>query len=316
VSSTRIVPVFVSGAGCPERCVYCDQRNQTGVVDPPTDADVTSAIESAGREGELAFYGGTFTGLPERTQRALLRPASEAQREGRLGGIRVSTHPRWCSPKQLLLLREFSVGLVELGVQSLDDDVLKRCRRGVDSGATLAAFARVREVGLRLGVQTMPGLPGADRDSDKRSARVLSRTGAELARVYPTCVVRGTELEAWWRAGDYRPLDVPEAVVRSADQVAVFEAAGVRVQRIGLHVDEHLRRAVLAGPVDEAFGEKVRSELAWRRLQARAEGLESGATLRVDVPARELSQWLGWRRENVLRFEREFPEIDLAVTPV
>ena len=315
-SRRRILPLFVSGSPCPERCLYCDQATQTGQRAILGTEDVERAVAAAGPRGEVAFYGGTFTGLPRAEQERLLSPVRAALTGGRLAASRVSTHPRWCDRTRLGLLRGFGVSLVEVGVQSLDDTVLARCRRGVDAAGTLAALAAVRAEGLDLGVQTMPGLPGATRDSDRETARRLTAYEPRLARIYPTVVLRGTGLEALWRTGAYAPLRREEAIARAADQLDAFAEAGVRVQRIGLHQDAPLRAAMVAGPQDPSFGERVRAESAYRDLARRAGRVLEGRTLRVEIPARLRSQYQGVAKENLARFAREFPTIRLELVPL
>lgn len=320
----RILPFFLGGCHCPVGCVFCDQASQTGVHGVIDGAWVRRAIAQAvedtrdldERPLEVAFYGGTFTSLPPAQQADLLRAAAEEREAGRITRVRVSTHPRWLGPGHLDDLRRFGVDDIEVGVQSLDDEVLARSRRGVDAAETLRALERVLEAGFRLGVQLMVGLPGADRASDRHTAERLATVGASLARVYPTVVLRGALLAEQWGRGAYVPIAVGEAVVRAADQVAALEAGGVVVQRIGLHVDDALRAAVLAGPVDPAFGDRVRAELTWRRLLALATET-AGTRFSVRVPTMERSHWVGHRGVNVERFEQEFPlrRLEIRVDP-
>lgn len=320
MSRHRILPLFLSGCHCPEECAYCDQETLTGQARPIGGAAVARAVQQAledtrpgdDRPLELAFYGGTFTALPPAQQNDVLRAAAAARAAGHVARVRVSTHPRWLAPADLERLRAGGVDTIEVGVQSLDDGVLAAARRSVTAAETLAALERVRAAGFTLGVQLMVGLPGADRRSDRDTAARLARVGATLARVYATVVMRGSLLAEWWAAGRYTPLDLDEAVVRAADQVEQLEAGRVVVQRIGLHVDEVLRHSALAGPVDPAFGERVRAELAWRRLKALATGTP-GERLIVRVPLRERSRWVGHQRANVARFEAEFPSRRLEI---
>lgn len=315
----RVVPLFLAGWGCPHRCCFCDQRTQTGVADRARAADVRALVArhvSGEGEGaqpvELAFYGGTFTGLPAALQEELLAAASAEREAGRVAAVRVSTHPCWLTPAHLRRLSDYRVDTVEVGVQSLDDTVLRRAGRGGSAAQTLRALFRVRAAGFRLGVQLMPGLPGADRRSDRQTAASVVAARPALARVYPTLVVRGTTLARWWRQGRYRPLELREAIRRAADQIAVLEHAGARVQRVGLHVDDALSDAVLAGPIDPAFGEMVRAELAWRRLE-RVLGVYRAGRLCVSVPAAERSRWAGHRRANLERAQRRYPALDVQI---
>lgn len=316
----RLVPFFLSGCHCPVGCVYCDRETLTGGRRPLDGAAVREAVRRAvadTRPGDrrplgVAFYGGTFTALPPAQQDDLLRAAADERAAGRVAHVRLSTHPHWLAPRDLERLRAGGVDTIEVGVQSLDDGALARAQRGVTAAETLAALERVRAAGFELGVQLMVGLPGADRAADADTARRLAGVGAALARVYPTIVLRGAALAELWAAGAYVPLSLDEAVVRAADQVVELEAGGVTVQRIGLHVDDALRRTALAGPVHPALGEQVRAELAWRRLLALVEATPA-RRLVLRVPPRERSRWLGHRRANVLRFEDTFPTRHLEI---
>lgn len=298
-------------------CVYCDQALMLGGAGSALSAeDVRVALRSAaGRAGpapEIGFYGGTFTGLAPELQEELLTAAAAAVRRGEAASVRVSTHPAWCGDEALARLARFGVATVEVGVQSLDERVLRASRRGVLAGEIEAALARVVAHGFRLGVQTMVGLPGSDRASDLATATRLADSGARLARIYPTLVLRETALALMTVRGEYRPLALEEAVARAADQVARFEARGVTVQRIGLHVDQALRRAVVAGPLDESLGERVRGELAFRRL-TRLVQERSGDELTVRVAPRERSRYVGYRRENLKRIGSMFPGVKLRI---
>ena len=312
----RVVPVFVAGHGCPLRCTYCDQSGQTGARARVRREEVAAAVARSRtvERGpvELAFYGGTFTALPAETQEELLGAAGEQRRAGRVVAVRISTHPSWLRREHLARLAAGGVETVEVGVQSLDDRVLRASGRGTTAAETLAALRRVRASGFRLGVQLMPGLPGADRVSDRRTAEGLAGVGACLARVYPSVVLRGTALAAAWQRGDYEPLTTAEAVRRSADQVEALERAGCRVQRIGLHLDENLRAHAVAGPLEPALGEQVRAEIVFRRLRE-AVAATSGAVVTARVPSRELSRWIGYRRNNVLRLPVLFPGREVRI---
>ena len=310
MSRHPLLPVFLAGDGCPLGCVYCDQRAQTGAARRMGAAEPFEVVRWARERGapslELGLYGGTFTGLPVARQEEILGAVRETRRRGWVHAVRVSTHPRWLDAPSLDRLARHGVETIEVGVQSLDDRVLRRSRRGIDAQATLVGLARVRRHGFRLGVQLMVGLPGSSRSSDRRTAEGLGSVGASLARVYPTVVLHGTELDARWREGVYRPLSLAEATVRAADQVAALEGAGVLVQRIGLHVDAAVRAAWRAGPLDPAFGERVRSALAPRRLLPLLGGRTPDGPLTLRVPLREGSQWVGHRRVNLRRLARRF----------
>jgi len=299
--------------------VYCNQRLQVGYPPACTEATVHAAVADLERRGwprgrpvVLAFYGGTFTSLPAARQTALLSAARAHLGPGRVAAVRVSTHPARIDDASLARLRHFGVRTVELGIQSLDDAVLAAAGRAVDRKACLTALRWVREAGFELGAQLMPGLPGASRGSDRETAALLATTRPDLVRIYPTVVLRGTCLADLTTTGAYTPLSLEAAVARSADQVEILEAAGCSIQRVGLHIDSALRAAWVAGPLDPAMGERVRAEVALRRLRAALRDCPPGPVW-VHVPPREVSQNVGHGRRNIDALRSEFPDLSIRI---
>ena len=217
-----IIPIFIPHYGCRHACVFCNQRKITGVETDVTPGRVRESIAwhlariDQARVVEVAFYGGSFTALPEAMQRALLAPASEALRAGRVQGIRLSTRPDSISAEGLALLLEHGVSVVELGVQSLSDAVLAAAGRGHTAADVEAAVRLIRQTPLELGLQFMPGLPGEDwqRRMDTLARAIALRP--DFARIYPTVVLAGTKLAALYAAGAYAPLALEKAVAFAA----------------------------------------------------------------------------------------------------
>ena len=301
-----ILPIFLPQRGCLRRCSFCDQQSQTGAA-PPQPPHVAEpvlrrrleAIRHGGRKAALAFYGGSFDGLPGAEREAWLELAGALQRDGLVeGGVRVSAHPAGLSIHRIDALRRGGVGVVEVGVQSLDDAVLRRAARGHDAGGAEAACRRVMGAGLRCVVQLMAGLPGADRAGDLRTAGGIAALRPQGVRIHPTLVLQGTGLEDELSRG-WRPPDLEEAVERVAAMVAILEAAEVPVIRLGVQDTGCLGARVLAGAWHPAFGELVYGELLARRL---AQGLGPGDR-GVEVPRREASRLLGHGRRGLRRLE-------------
>jgi len=258
------------------------------------------ATANAGRSGALAFYGGSFDGLPTAERRAWLDLAGILRGEGLIpGGLRVSAHPAGLSTARVEELRQGGVDLVEVGIQSLDDAVLVAARRGHDAAQALAACRSVMAAGLDCVVQLMVGLPGGDAASDMATAREVAALGPDGVRIHPTLVLRGTQLAELLRAGAWTPPDLDAAVERVAAIVELFDRAGIPVLRLGIQDTEGLQARVVAGARHPAFGELVRGELLARRL---AQSLGEVATV-VEVPRRDLSKLLGHGRRGLRRLE-------------
>jgi len=303
-----IVPVFLPRRGCPARCSFCDQQVQSGTSRAAGPADAAdglarelAAIRDRGRRGSLAFYGGSFDGLPDSERSAWLDMASAFADAGLLPGrVRVSAHPAGLTPPRLRELADGGVGTVEVGVQSLDDAVLSGVHRGHDAATALAACELVKTAGMSCVVQLMAGLPGADAASDEATAAGIAEVLPNGVRIHPTLVLRGTALEELLRANEWAPPDLDEAVERVARMVEILEQAGVPVLRLGIQDVSGLKERVVAGAWHPAFGELVRGELLARRL---ARELGPCGTV-VKVPNRERSWLLGHGRRGLRRLER------------
>lgn len=324
-----VYPVFLPHAGCPFQCVYCDQSAVTGTRDRSLDVDpaevcrqvdgLAERSRAASRPGEIAFYGGTFTGLWSDALVAILGCAGRHVLEGAFTGIRFSTRPDHMATDTVRILRGYPVTTVELGVQSLDDAVLAASRRGYASREVREAAARIRSEGWHLGIQLMPGLPGDDRARFLGTVRAALDLSPAFLRIYPTLVLDGTRLADWYRSGSYRPLDLTEAVSWCAEALELCREAGVPVARMGLLDQPELQKpgAVLAGPHHSAFGALVRSRW-WldridREIAAPIRGEETGRNLVVRVPPNAVSDVCGHRRSNVLSWRRHTGISDVTV---
>jgi histone acetyltransferase (RNA polymerase elongator complex component) len=304
-----IVPFFLAHRGCPHRCVFCDQVKIAGHADEfPTAAEILATIahyrRTAGRNRvEVAFYGGTFTALPREAQERLLLPLQPLLAAGDLLGVRVSTRPDAVDAGIAAFLAERGVRTVELGVQSMDDSVLESAGRGHTAGAVKDACRALKEAGLQVGIQLMPGLPG---DSPERSLDSL--TGAlslrpDFLRIYPALVISGTRLEALYRQGDYVPLTVPDAVQLCKLMLHEALCAAVPVIRIGLQPTASLESVgtIIAGPYHPAFRQLVETEICYDLLVLLMGGVPHGEPLTIRcAPGRE-ADVAGHRRANVRR---------------
>lgn len=302
------IPIFIPHKGCPNKCVFCDQRSIAGQTGEVTGADVQRIVEAhlqsaGGKTVEIAFFGGSFTGLPAGYQKELLHAAREYVRGGFAAGIRLSTRPDYIDEGRLSLLREYGVATVELGVQSMDEDVLLKSGRGHTREDVIGAAALVRDFGMRLGLQMMTGLPGDDDGKSLLTAREMVFLKPDFVRIYPTLVIRGTPLEALYLRGEYIPQTLEGAVALAARLTLLFEGAGIRVIRTGLQAGEGLSGDLVAGPYHSAFGEMVKSRVFRDEIERYIK--ESGAlSITVSAPANKVSQIIGNKRSNILYLTR------------
>lgn len=314
----RIIPIFVPHAGCPNACVFCNQKRISGSLFPASGQTVEDALCGLpdGSGYELAFYGGSFTAIPAAKQEELLKAAQPAFARGAVSALRVSTRPDAVDPRTLERLHRCHVQTVELGAQSMDNRVLACAGRGHTAEQTRQAAGLIKASGFQLILQMMTGLPGSDEESDIATAREIVKLRPDGVRIYPTVVVKDTPLEEMWRAGQYREHTVEDAVGLCARILPMFETAGIPVIRLGLNPTQELSGgAAVAGAYHPALGELVRSRI----LRSRAEELLSetphGKEVRFYAPPRLLSAAIGQHRDNLTYLQRKLGLVRIEVFP-
>ena len=265
----RILPFFIPQEGCPGQCIYCNQRSITARENPPSVSDIDAVIAALPDDAsyELAFYGGSFTALTAERQLEYLQTGLKWIKSGRLSGIRVSTRPDYIDDSILFRLREHGVVCVELGVQSMDKDVLSASGRDYDAACVRNAVRLIKEYDLKAGVQLMPGLPCDDYAKSMSAAWELVALKPDLARIYPTVVLADTPLADLYQAGSYTPLTLAAAINISCDMTAVFMASDIPVIRLGLNPSSSVENALIEGPYHPSFGGMVYSALAWEQAK-------------------------------------------------
>lgn len=306
-----IIPVFVPHLGCPNDCVFCNQRRISGSTEPATAQTVREAVESAGpapagMKRQLAFYGGSFTAIPVEEQLSLLDAARVYLERGDIHSLRLSTRPDAIDLPTLKRLREYSVETIELGAQSMDDEVLRLSGRGHTTADVENASRLIKAEGFRLILQMMTGLPG---DSDEKSIETARRIIAlepDGVRVYPTVIVRDTALYDLWQAGHYKEHSVEDAVRVCAKLLPMFAAAGIPVIRLGLNPTEELSSGAAAGGAyHPALGELVKSRIMLNRALGLLAGVPAGSSVTIAVHKSKVSQMVGQHRQNVETLKRE-----------
>lgn len=310
---TRVtVPFFISQQGCPHACIFCDQRAITGSAGHLPDGEAILArigqwrSTSANRPLEVAFFGGTFSALPLPVQDALLTPLQPLLASGQVASIRISTRPDAIDRETVLRLAGQGVATIELGVQSMDDELLESAGRGHNAADSEAAIRCIKSCGISAGAQLMPGLPG---DTTAKSLASLNRViaaGADFVRIYPVVVIRGTELARRFLAGEYRPLSVDEGVAVCKPLLRTALRSGVDVIRIGLPSDSGLdREHVLAGCLHPALGQLVRSELYHDLLRRLVSGLPDTSGLTLSCHPDQVADMIGHKRRNMIRLAEQ-----------
>ena len=299
--------------GCPNQCVFCNQRSISGCTEfcpEEMERTVESALSTipSGTETEIAFFGGSFTGIDRALMVDLLERAERYVRAGRVQSIRLSTRPDYISDEILEILSCYSVRTVELGLQSMEDRVLHASHRGHTAEQARQACRLIKKAGFSLVGQMMIGLPEATQADELSTAMEICEMGADAVRIYPTVVFYDTPLCEMVRAGTYLPLTLADAVTRSAGVLKTFIAYGVPCIRIGLCAGEDFSspEKVMAGPNHAALGEMVWNEIYYEKLIA---SITAAELLQKDVllylPPSQISKYVGQHRCNIDRLLRE-----------
>lgn len=311
-----IVPIFIPNQGCPHRCIFCQQEKITGQpIRPINGLEVKEALERAvgsprfdvRREPEVAFYGGTFTRLPVEKISELLEAVRPFVEQGYFKSIRVSTRPDALEKEKAEWIRHLGVTTVELGSQSMDDRVLELSRRGHTAGDTVEAVRLLRNRGFKVGIQLMPGLPGDSEESFMSTVEKVVRLHPDMVRLYPTVVIRGTELETWYKEMRYRPLSLEEAVRICRMSCVQLEREGIPVIRIGLMASPSLleKGEIMAGPWHEAFGFLVRSAIHQERIEPYLPIPGEARKITLRVPPMEVPLVRGYKNTGLRAIEEK-----------
>ncbi|HOK42720.1 MAG TPA: radical SAM protein [Thermoclostridium caenicola] len=315
------IPIFVPHMGCPNTCVFCDQRRISGAAGPAEAENVREIIErflatsSDAACREIAFFGGSFTGIPRSRMIAYLSVAKAYLDRGDVDSIRLSTRPDYIDRDVLDILKAYGVGVIELGVQSMDDEVLERSRRGHTAEDVEKAVGMIRDYGFAYGIQIMPGLPGDTLEKSLETARKVIELAPGQVRIYPAIVLKGTEMEEMYWKGFYTPLTLEEAVAWCAQMVPMFREAGIRILRLGLHYSELLEDAVVAGPFHPAFGEMVEARIILNQLADIIErnGLAGCEGIEIHTWKGALSKTRGHKKANIQSLKDKYGYREIRV---
>jgi histone acetyltransferase (RNA polymerase elongator complex component) len=320
-----IIPIFIPHAGCPHQCVFCNQSAITGVDSKRLRISVSDQAENFLKfKGErrnfvqIAFFGGNFLGIKTDEMKGLLAEAAEIIKAGRASSIRFSTRPDTVEDHRLNIIKEFPVATIELGVQSMDDQVLLATRRGHTAIDTENAVQRLKELNYEIGLQLMVGLPGDNPSRLRASARRVARLKPDFIRIYPTVVLAHSPLAKWYQKGSYTPMSLKEAVAEVKDIYRIFKDENIRVIRMGLQATEDLEKdsTILAGPYHAAFGHLVYSAIF---LDMALAALKSDRTTRdavvLHVHPHSISKMRGLGNKNIHVLKEKFRLKSVKVIP-
>ncbi|HPJ96020.1 MAG TPA: radical SAM protein [Syntrophales bacterium] len=319
-----IVPIFLMNRGCPHRCIYCNTHLIAGKTEEPLNEDhlrqTVASYTSQGKRKdgsvEIAFYGGNFTGMAEREQIRLLEITDALMQDGMIQRVRIATRPDDLSDRTLDLLGRHHVATVEIGVQSMMNDVLAMARRGHTAEHVTDAVRRTKERGFTVGLHLMAGLPGDTEDKFSETLQKVIALRPDMVRLHPTLVFPETDLAAMYQAGEYVPLTLTDAVSLCKKALVQFERAGIPLIRLGLQETELMRApgGILAGPFHPAFRSLVEASLfldmATQLL--REENITTGR-VSFSVSPRDLSSFRGEKNGNISALTTRFNLTDIAV---
>lgn len=321
-----VIPIFVPHLGCPKDCIFCNQKAISGQTKMITKEDVQKtvdfyleSIKDKDEYKEIAFYGGSFTGIDVAKQEELLKAAYEYVKNKKVNGIRVSTRPDYIDKQKLKLLKKYKVSTIELGVQSANDYILKRSNRGHNFKDVIRASKLIRWYGFKLGHQMMVGLPESTRLDEINTAKALIKLKPKMVRIYPVLVVKNTKLEREYNEGIYNPLPLVQAVEISKDLVKMFSAKKIEIIRVGLQNTDTItdpnneKSEVIAGPYHPAFRQLVESEIWYDSIVAEIKKLNVKVKeVEVTVNPSDVNNVVGHKRDNVNKL-KDMYDLDLKV---
>lgn len=320
-----IIPIFVPHLGCPNDCIFCNQKSISGQTKQVTKEDVKKIIEEhlkyikKDSKVEVAFFGGSFTGIEEEKQVELLSTAYEYIKQKKVDSIRISTRPDYIDKKTLKRLKKYKVKTIELGVQSTNDYILKKAGRGHTFEDVVKASKLIRRYGFDLGHQMMVGLPESTTVDEINTAKQLIKLKPKMVRIYPVLVIKNTKLEKDYKEGTYKPLTVTQAVEVCKELVKLFAKKHIEVIRIGLQPTDTItnpendKSEVVAGPFHPAFRQLVESGMWYDVIVEKIKQLNTKVKeVVVTVNPSDVNNVIGQRKDNINNL-RDTYDVNLIV---
>lgn len=318
----RIIPIFVPHRGCPHDCIFCNQKKITGVSTDVTSEETRNIIEEylptipEDANVEIAFFGGSFTAIDEKTQNELLSVAKEYVDKGLVSDIRMSTRPDCISVDILNRLKKYKASIIELGVQSMDAKVLHDSARGHDIESVINSAKLIKESGINLGLQMMVGLPSDTEEKCIQTAKRFIELDPFCVRIYPTLVVKDTGLEELLNRGEYKPFTLEQSIQIVKKLLVLFYANNINVIRVGLQATEDIQlgRGIVDGPYHPAFRELVEGEMIKDYLHYLVIQNKTVSQIEIKTNNKNISKIVGNKKSNKLFFRDEF-NINMKTTP-
>ena len=317
-----IIPIFVPHLGCKQCCTFCDQKTISGETKQVTADDVRNTIEyylknfKNDNYVEVAFFGGSFTAIPIETQKELLEAVQPYIKDKKVDSIRLSTRPDAIDKNILKMLKKYHVKTIELGVQSSNNYILERCKRGHTFEDVKKASKLIRKYRFKLGHQMMIGLPESTEKDDIKTAEDIIKLKPKLVRIYPVLVIKGTGLEREYRNKEFTPLTVGQAVERSKEILRLFAKKNIQVIRIGLQNTETIAdpqnkdSEVIAGPYHPAFGQLVEDSIWYDKIVYEIKKINA-KVIRVEIEAnsQNINNIIGHKKENINKLKDTYAVI-------
>lgn len=301
------ISIFVPHVGCPHMCSFCNQNTISGADELPDGESVRKICSKALSEvkypenTEIAFFGGSFTAIPKDYMLELLTAAHEYVGDGKFSGIRVSTRPDYINAEILEMLKSYGVTAIELGAQSLDDEVLTANERGHSAEDVVNASRLIKEYGFELGLQMMTGLYKSDLSKDMNTAEKIIEIAPDTVRIYPVVVLKGTKLGQLYEQGKYPMINADEMFMFCAELITAFENSGIKVIKCGLHASEFVEKDMAAGYYHPAFREICEMYIYRREIMKILE--ENGVkSAEIEVNDKCISKAKGQKKANTLYF--------------
>lgn len=321
-----IIPIFVPHLGCPNDCVFCNQKSISGQKKNMTKEEAKEIIDNyleniknENAQIEIAFFGGSFTAIDVNKQEELLELAYEYVKNEKVESIRISTRPDSIDKETLKRLKKYKVKTIELGVQSANNYILKRSNRGHTFEDVKKASKLIRRYGFELGHQMMVGLPESTRIDEINTAKALIKLKPKMVRIYPVLVVKNTKLEEEYKEGKYEPLPLVQAVETCKQLVAMFVKKKIDVIRVGLQNTDEITdpeqktSEVIAGPYHPAFRQLVESALWYDAIVAKIKKLNVKVKeVEVTVNPVDSNSVIGHKKENILKLKYTY-DVDLVL---
>lgn len=321
-----IIPIFVPHLGCPNNCIFCNQKKISGQTKMVTAKDVEDTInyyldrfKDNHKYVEVAFFGGSFTAIEREKQEELLQAVQKYIQDKKVSSIRISTRPDAIDKDILKMLKKYHVKTIELGVQSMNNYILTRCQRGHTVEDVKNASKLIRWNGFILGHQMMVGLPDSTKQDEINTAKEIIKLKPKIVRIYPVLVIKDTPLEKEYEQKEYMPLTVTQAVERCKEVLTLFNQKNIQVIRIGLQNTEEIsapseeKSQVVAGPFHPAFRQLVESSMWYDTIVNEIKKINTKVIqVKIIANGENINNIIGHKKENILKL-KEIYDVDVSV---